>query len=171
MTTERQLPSADGLHPGLERPAAEQVELGAVGDRHPVVDAVERQRAAEAAVGDAGGAGDRAVEAVRAVDRRRARGLLEAVGGDQRRCCAPRPSRAAEVVALPAASRATAVSVWRPSAAVVVSQVIEYGARRVGGAEVLAVEPELHALHADGVGGGRGDVDRAATTSPPPPAR
>ena len=68
---------------------------------------------------------------------------------------------AREVRVLPAASRATAVSVWVPFESVVVFERDRVRARGVGRADVGAVHPELHALHADVVGGVGGDRDRA----------
>ena len=62
----------------------------------------------------------------------------------------------ADVVVLPAPSRATAVSVCGPFAAAKVSQLIEYGDDRVLGAEVGAVELELDAGNRAVVGRGRG---------------
>ena len=60
------------VDPGLERGPVREVERGAVGDRHEVVDAVEAQRRAELAGRRARGAGDRAgVVAARGVGRRR----------------------------------------------------------------------------------------------------
>ena len=138
-------------------PPAARSSCGAVGDRDPVVDAVERERLAEAAVRHAGGAGDRAVASrwsARAPSYPRA-------PRSRRRRRAPvlwtRDVRAAEVAALPVASRATAVIACGPSAAVGVSQLTGTGA-------VVSAAPRSWPSswnwtlgHADGVGGRRGD--------------
>ena len=60
---------------------------------------------------------------------------------------------AADVVTLPAASRATAVRLCDPLLADVVVHGTRIRRRRVFGAERGAVETELHADHADVVGG------------------
>ena len=71
---------------------------------------------------------------------------------------------------LPAASRATAVSVWAPAVAVVVSQVTEYGDARVLRADGGAVERELHPGDADVVASRRRGQRRDAADRRHPPA-
>ena len=131
---DRGAPGADRvqLHPGLEGHAGGEIERVGVGHRDVVVDPVEVDRAADLAGGGAGGgAGDRAgVVRARGVGDRGAGGLLEAVGAHQAGGAAGRRWRrvtptAAEVVVLPAASRAIARRVWAPLVAVVVFQETE----------------------------------------------
>ena len=76
----------------------------------------------------------------------------------------------ADVVVLPAASRATAVSVCEPLLAVVVSHETEYGAVVSSEPEVGAVEPELHADDADVVRRARRHRHRPDSPSPRSPA-
>ena len=76
----------------------------------------------------------------------------------------------AEVVTLPAASRATAVTLWVPLATDVEFHDIPYGDGGVLAADVGAVDLELHADHADVVRRVGRQVHRHPTPSPPPPA-
>ena len=66
-------------------------------------------------------------------------------------------ARSTEVLVLPAASRATALSVWLPFESVVVFSDSEYGLEVSAAPTFVPVHPELHALHADVVGRGRGE--------------
>ena len=92
--------------------------------------------------------------------------VIETVGGDAVRIVTVTVTLV-EVVVLPAASRATAVSVWLPLVAVVVFQDDRVRRRRVFGAEVGAVQLELHADDPDVVGGVRGHRHRRAADGAP----
>ena len=74
----------------------------------------------------------------------------------------------ADVVRLPAASRAAAVSVCAPGVAVVVSQLDRVRRRRVLGAERGAVELELHAGDANVIARRGRDVDGCRSPDRPP---
>ena len=94
-----------------------QVERRGVGDRDPVVHAVEGERAAEAARRRAGGARDRArVALARAVGGRGARWSPRSRRPPRGRSGRRRRSRCWTWRVLPERSRATAVSWWLPAA-------------------------------------------------------